>query len=301
MKTSQPAPLSQTLLITGMLTSAGAMAGGSYVDFSAEYLHDDNIGRAEADADQLSDNIALFSGALQIPQLLGERSGLLHVLRLEYDRHVDWDDLSVLTASAGTTLRYKPGAAYNSPWFEPSFNFALMQHQDSDIRDGTLLRAGLTVGSNLTDRLTARLGYRYDWRQAWDADVYDLGSHRLAGSVDFELTDRATLYGTLGWQTGEVVSTATPSPKVLNASEARAVDEALSERPDNAVRVGNYYQGERVAYRLDADSLTGELGLNVALTRKLALDLSALSFSAWGEGNNDYDGLQLRAGLLYRY
>lgn len=284
-----------------MLMAPTVEAASPYFDFAAEYLHDDNIGRAERDADQLGDDIGSFSATAQLPQTGGTNSGWLHSLRLAYDRHGDWEDLSALTATVATTFRYKPGTGFRSPWFEPNLSLSLMEHQDSDIRDGTLLRTGLTLGSNLTDRLVARIGYRYDWRQSWDGEVFDLDNHRASGSIDFELTDRATVYGVLGWQTGDLVSTSTPSPKVLNASEVRALDEALSQRAPGAQRAGNFFVGDRVAYRLGGDTLTGELGINVALTRKLAVDLSALHFDAWGEGDNDYDGLQVRAGLFYRY
>jgi len=279
----------------------GARGQSHYVDVSLDYMHDDNIGRAELDRDILEDNIVTLSGSLNMPRLLGSRAGLLNSLRLEYAAQTEWEDLSALTASAASTFRYQPGAAFSAPWYEAQLVAALMQHQDSDIRDGARLRLNLAVGSDFTDRLVGRVGYRYELRRAWEGEVFDLDNHRFSGSLDYGINDWVTLYGTLAWQTGEVVSTATPRPQVLNASEARHLDEALSERPLGAARVGNFFEGDRVAYRLDADALTGELGLNVALSRKLALDLSALHFQAYGDGDNDYDGLQLRAGLLYRF
>jgi hypothetical protein len=279
----------------------GARGQSHYADVSLDYLHDDNIGRAELDRDILEDNIVTLSGSLNMPRLLGSRAGLLNSLRLEYAAQTEWEDLSALTASAASTFRYQPGAAFSAPWYEAQLVAALMQHQDSDIRDGARLRLNLAVGSDFTDRLVGRAGYRYELRRAWEGEVFDLDNHRFSGSLDYGINDWVTLYGTFAWQTGEVVSTATPRPQVLNASEARHLDEALSERPPGAARVGNFFEGDRVAYRLDADTLTGELGLNVALSRKLALDFSALHFQAYGDGDNDYDGLQLRAGLLYRF
>lgn len=290
------------LLVLALVGSGpGARGQSRYVDVSLDYLHDDNIGRAELDRDTLEDNIVTLSGSLNMPRLLGSRAGLLNSLRLEYAAQAEWEDLSALTASAASTFRYQPGAAFSAPWYEAQLVAALMQHQDSDIRDGARLRLNLAVGSDFTDRLVGRVGYRYELRRAWEGEVFDLDSHRFSGSLDYGVNDWVTLYGTIAWQTGEVVSTATPRPQVLTASEARHLDEALSERPLGAARVGNFFEGDRVAYRLDADSLTGELGLNVALSRKLALDLSALHFQAYGDGDNDYDGLQLRAGILYRF
>ena len=282
-------------------SSNGARAQSRYVDVSLDYLHDDNIGRAELEGDVLEDNIVTLSGSLNMPRLLGSRSGLLNSFRLEYAAQTEWEDLSALTASAASTFRYQPGAAFSAPWYEAQLVAALTQHHDSDIRDGGRLRLNLAVGSDFTDRLVGRLGYRYELRRAWEGEVFDLDNHRFSGSLDYGVNDWVTLYGTFAWQTGEVVSTATPRPQVLNASEARHLDEALSERPLGAARVGNFFEGDRVAYRLDADTITGELGLNVALSRKLALDLSALHFQAYGDGDNDYDGLQLRAGILYRF
>lgn len=287
------------LALFGSITESAAQ--GSYVDIALEYLYDDNIGRAEVDDDILDDNIIALSGSFNLPQVLNARAGLLHTLRLEYAGNAEWEDLSAFTASAASTFRFRPGAAFSAPWYEAQLAAALLQHRDSDIRDGGQIRLNLSVGSNLTDRLVGRVGYRYELRRAWEDEVFDLDNHRFSGNVDYGVNERVTLYGTLAWQTGEVVSTATPRPQVLNASEARHLDDALSERPVGAIRVGNFFQGERVAYRLDADTLTGEVGLNLALSQKLALDLSALHFRAYGDGDNDYDGLQLRAGLFYRF
>ena len=288
-----------------VLSSFGATskpaAQNSYVDVALDYLYDDNIGRAEADSDILDDNIIALSGSFNLPQVLNARAGLLHTLRLEYAGNTDWEDLSAFTASAASTFRFRPGAAFSAPWYEAQLAAALLQHRDSDIRDGAQVRVNLALGSNLTDRLIGRIGYRYELRRAWEEDVFDLDSHRFSGNVDYVINERVTLYGTLAWQTGEVVSTSTPRPQMLNASEARHLDEALSERASSLIPVGNFFLGDRVAYRIDADTLTGEIGLNLALSQKLAMDFSALHFRAYGDGDNDYDGLQLRAGLLYRF
>lgn len=290
------------LLVLASLGAGGDAAGQSrYVDVSLDYLHDDNVGRAEVDADILEDDIVALSGSLNVPQLLDSRSGLLHSLRLEYAAHTQWEDLSALAVSAASTFRYQPGASFSAPWYEAQLVAALLQHRDSDIRDGAQLSLNLAVGSNFTDRLVGRMGYRYELRRAWDEDVFDLDNHRFSGNLDYDVSERVTVYGTLAWQTGEVVSTATPRPQVLNASETWHLDEALSERPAAAIPVGGFYPGERFAYRIDADTLTGELGINLAMSQKLALDFSALHYRAYGEGDNDYDGLLLRAGLLYRF
>ncbi|MFO1434882.1 MAG: hypothetical protein U1F34_00360 [Gammaproteobacteria bacterium] len=296
-------PLHRRLCVFPLLCCVlpAVLAQPGYLDVGADYLYESNIGRAEHSHDVLSDNIAAFSAAYNLPYPLGERSGLLNTARLDYARHADQEDLSEFDASLGSQWRYKPGAAFTAPWLEASARAAVMQFQDSDIRDGASLRVGADIGRNFTDRLIARIGYRYEWRHAWDADVFNLSNHRLAGSFDLTLSDRLALYGSVGWQIGDLVSTATPSPAILNISEARALDTALSDRAPGALRVGNYYQGDRVAYRLEGQTLTGEIGINYALSRTLALDLSVLRFDAAGDGDNDYHGYQARAGLLYRF
>jgi hypothetical protein len=199
--------------------------------------------------------------------------------------------LSHLTASAGATYRYKPSGGYAGTWYEGNLTGVLLQHQDSDLRDGGIVGFSVSAGRNFTDRIIGRVAYRYEIRRGWGEDVFDTDNHRFSGNLDYRLTERLTFYGTFAWQTGEVVSTATPSPKVLGASEARAPDEALS----------NGTGLQRVAYRLDAESFTGELGMNIALKRNVAMDISALHFRAYGEDDNDYNGLILRGGLLYRF
>ncbi|MCG3201425.1 MAG: hypothetical protein NFCOHLIN_01293 [Gammaproteobacteria bacterium] len=297
----RPATAAVLLVLASLGAGSDAAAQSHYFDASLDFLHDDNVGRAEVDEDVLEDNIIALSGSLNVPQVLDSRSGLLHSLRLEYAAHTEWDDLSALTASAASTFRYQPGASFSAPWYEAQLVAALLQYRDSDIRDGAQLHLNLALGRNFTDRLVGRVSYRYELRRAWEGDVFDLDNHRFSGNLDYDIGERMTLYGTLAWQTGEVVSTATPRPQVLNASETWRLDEALSERPIAAIPVGGFYPGDRFAYRLDADTLTGELGINFAMSQSLALDLSALHFRAYGEGDNDYDGLLLRAGLLYRF
>ena len=76
----------------------------------------------------------------------------------------------------------------------------------------------LSLGSRLTDRLQIRTGYRYSVRRAWSNGVFDNEDHRLYASADWQAADRLLLYATVGWQTGEVVSTSRMDP----AMSARA-------------------------------------------------------------------------------
>ena len=147
------------------------------------------------------------------------------------------------------------------------------------------------ISRKLTDQMEIRGGYQYSARRAWNGDVFDNDDHRLYAHLDWRLTDRHTLYSTLGWQTGDVVSTATQDKNILDVSTAASPDHALSyaNRPP------------RIAYRIDADILSSEVGFNYAFTASLAFDLSARYLHADGSGDHAYDDTKILAGLLYRF
>lgn len=88
-------------------------------------------------------------------------------------------------------------------------------------------------------------------------------------------------------QDGEVVSTATPFPQMLNAATAVTFD--------------TLFGAQTVAYRIPALTKIVTLDLNRAL---LAAGTGYFGFEyqdSRGNGNIDYDVLNIRAGFIYSF
>jgi hypothetical protein len=279
------------ILSAGSLHCTSTKAAQPYYDAEFSVDHDTNIGNAERGVDKLDDNILIFGVAASQPYPVTPRSGLLFSGSASYRRYTRWEDLSHWALGGKFIYRLKPGAAYDAEWFELTAGATLLQHQRSSLRDGGIVFVDLATGRKLTDQLEVRGGYQYSVRRAWNDDVFDNDDHRFYAHFDWRLADRHTLYGTLAWQTGDVVSTATQDVDFLAVSTAASPDHALSSENHPA----------RIAYRIGADTLSSELGFNYAFTASLAFDLSARYLHADGDGNQKYNDTRILAGLLYRF
>jgi hypothetical protein len=273
-----------------LLLPAPARAQG-YVDAEFSVDHDSNISNASHGGDELDDNILIFGLSANRPQPLTARSGLLLTGRAEYDRYTLWEDLSHFSIGGKIAWRYQPGTSYDAIWYEISSGATLLKHQDSRLRDGGIVFADLSLGSRVTDRLQLRAGYRYRLRRSWDGNVFDNEGHRVYASGDWQAADRLLFYATAGWQTGDAVSTSRQDPAIGALATAMAADWAL----------GTWKGLPRVAYRIDADTVTGEFGFNYEIRAGLALDVSARYLHTDGPSKLSYDGLRILGGLLYRF
>lgn len=290
-RTSAAKAFLTTAMVAYLVAAPFTAVAEDYFDAEFSVDHDSNISNASHRGDVVDDNILIFGLSANRPQILTPRSGLLLTGRVEYDRYTLWEDLSHLSVDGKLAWRYQPGTAFNSIWYEAAAGAALLQHQDSALRDGGKAFIDLSLGSRLTDRLQVRTGYRYSLRRAWSNTVFDDDDHRLYASGDWQAADRLLLYATVGWQTGDVVSTSRMDPAINALASARGPDPAL----------GTWNGMPRIAYRIDADSVTGELGFNYAIRADLALDVSARYLNTDGPSNLSYDGLRVLGGLLYRF
>ena len=275
--------------LCAMLATAPSYAVTRYYDTELSYVHEDNLGRAAASRDAVDDDFLLARGSANWLVPLTASSGVLASVASEYQRLARWQDLSRGALSGQLSYRYKPASAFNAPWFEASAFGTVRQFQDSTLRDGGRLDFDAALGSSLSDSIEVRLAYRYSLERAWHEAVFDGEQQRVSGTVNWRI-ENVTCYGTLGWQRGDTVSSAAGSALLERKARAHAVDSALSD--------GRH---RRIAYRVDADTLTGMLGFNYPLARGLALDVAALYFDADSETGAHYRGYRVTAGVLYRF
>ena len=163
------------------------------------------------------------------------------------------------------------------------------------MRDGGQIYVDLGLGKSLTDRLQLRGGYHFALRRAWNSDIYDTESHRVYVNIDWKLAERLNLYGNLGWQYGDIVSTVLIRPGGIYGGSGPG---AIPLESDPALSEGNQRRG---AYTTDAHTAIGTLGLNYAFTQKLALDASVRYVTSDASGPISYQGYRFLCGLLYRF
>ena len=266
-----------------------AYAENLIFDSELAYAHEDNVGRAARAVDAADDDIASARVATTWLKPLTETAGLSATGAAEYQRFLTWSDLSHWQFSGQLAYRYKPNPAFDAVWYELELAGAIREFAASRIRDGARLTAGAALGRDLTAQLQLRVGYRYTADRAWHQAVFDTDLHRFYLNGEWR-RGRATWYGGAGWQTGDTQSTAADNDRIEAVASADAPDPALSttSRP-------------RIAYRLDADTITTTLGCNFALQPNLALDVAALYFDADSATGAHYVGYRVSVRVLYRF
>lgn len=263
-----------------------AMAGVVLLDVDLGYRFDDNLNRGETTRDQLSDQAIEAGFSAGYSQMLTPNSGIRLTGNLRLVDQDRYDDLSHLVTGVDLRYRIQPVAAYTAPWIQLAAGYEHQRFRDSEIRDGDLMQAELTLGKRFTDRIGTRAGYRREWRDARDTEVFEWQRRALFLGLDYRLDGDATLYLDLSRLDGELVFTATPNPRYRRHAKAISDDPAF---------------GARRAYRLESRASQFELGFNLPLGASSALDIGVRYFDAEAEGGTTYEDTQLSASWRYRF
>jgi hypothetical protein len=276
-------------LVLAAIVPAHAAEGWRY-GLTGDVVHDDNATRGLYDGKK-SDNIAVVEGSATRSWLLSPNSGTLFRAAARYSHFMDIDDISNLALIARGAWRYQPTRGYSAPWFELAGQAQVLQHADSELRDGTILTFEASVGSHITDRVRLSAGIGQDERSGDDTGVYDLSNTRFWGSFDYRLGARNALYARFTHQTGDQVFNVIPALGL----GVWAPDPALT----------SVYGAPGNAYRVDATTQIIELGFNYPLLANQALDFSYTRISSKAEEGtaqgDKYNVNQVRATYLYRF
>jgi len=289
--------LAAGLLLAASLLPAQAAEGWRY-SVSGDAAYDDNVTRGLYDADIKGDTLLSVEGAAVRSLLLGERSGALFRAAARYTNYTTFSDLSNVALSGRAAWRYQPGGGFSSPIFEVAGALAWVKHADSVLRDGTLATLEASVGSHLTDRIRGGAGFGWDTRSGGDPGIpgqvaiYDLDNTRLWVSADWRFGLRNTLYARFTQVSGDQVFN---SVTVSGLSGAWATDPALEKELGATVN----------SYRVDASTQIYEIGVNLPLSGRHALDFTYYGYTSKAEEGpyegNKYTGSIYRATYLYRF
>ena len=282
-----------------MPATTPAFAAKPYFDLAVDLGHEENLLRAEASSDRLDDTRLDLSAAVGYPVLLGEHSGIYFRGAVEHSEYQSYHGFDNLRLSGSATWRYKPDLSFSAPWFSVGLKLAEWEFDESELRDSHVWELEAMAGKRFTDRISGRLGAAYRERHATtdqlgliaNERLFDMTNRRWFAGLDYQL-GRLTWYGQYSYQTGDVVSTAVPTRKVVLASEEIQFDDAA---PRSAA--GRY----RFGYRLDADTRLLDLGLNIAVSRTSAVDVALQYADVEAVGGNVYDNLALHVAYMRRF
>ncbi|MEM7405025.1 MAG: hypothetical protein AAF458_07010 [Pseudomonadota bacterium] len=231
-------------------------------------------------------------------QLVADGVGLELAGEAGYEHNLRYSDLSNGTLDAVIRGYFKPFVGFSVPRLEVGARGGLRQYRDSDLRDGMAGSLDLTLASRLTERLSVRAGYIYDWRRASSARVFDLDGQSLFAAGIWRPSKRLVLYTRYRFRVGDTVSAATPSASIMRVAKAVAADNAFG--PLSLPAAVNQTR-QRFAYRIDATRHDASLGLGYVINRQLALDVGGKFRASNGDGGDDYRGFALQAGITYRF
>lgn len=276
-----------------LLAASASHAESTRFGADVELLHDTNVNRAPTSSEEQSDTILSAEGHATRSYLLSYRSGLILRGGVRFTGHTEYSDLSHLAVLGRIAYRYQPNPGYTGAWIELAGSAEARRHSDSGLRDGYLANAAASVGKHVTDRVRLGGGVGYEKRSS-DSVVYDTTNTRYWGTIDYRITPRATLYGSVTLLDGDqVFNTASPTFQGLLATYSKAIE------ADPALASGGAVP---LAYRMEAQTRIYELGLNVPLKGGQAIDVSASLFDTKADGSGQtYGGAMLRAVYMHRF
>jgi len=251
------------LCVLALLATPLAAHAASPLGLSAEagLSADDNVGRASDKwgDDRRSDRIwnAGLSASLPVPLSEHTRVALLGFAGEE--KYASYDKLTHTYYGVQGEFQYRASGEFGAPTYGVVLRSAGEQYK-SDLRDGYRYAAGLTVRKLLTDRISsfASLSYlRRDGRSA----VFDTREISARFNLDYSLSRTGTLYLSGDLRHGDAVSSGRAALAYIDVAKAIVADDAFES--------AGFY-----AYKVNANTLIGTLGYNVAFGAGHAIDLS---------------------------
>lgn len=264
---------------------------------SAGLMLDDNITRAQYERD-IYDDRAWFvgvSGDYALP--VTDRSRTQFTATIESWLYQD-TNLGHEIISLQADYIFQPGSGYTAPWYSLHVLLGLNIH-DNEYRDGHFNELGLTMGKRLTDATSLRAGISrqqtstddkyFTQNSAQTYSNFSLASTRIYGNLDFKLGEN-TVYSTLAYSTGDILSTNTPPHPATLANTPWINEDAVFPGLTNSW-----------TYKLDADTWSLRLGYVYALASNQSLDANIMRYQSSAYGGNDYDGMIASIAYFYRF
>ncbi|RDH82982.1 MAG: hypothetical protein DIZ80_12015 [endosymbiont of Galathealinum brachiosum] len=261
------------------------------IRLDASLSYDDNLNRSPTDTTAIESAFATAVAGYNISYPMNTRNFIDYRLLAKYEGYQDTDGLNNAEISAGVTYHYKPVAGFLKAMYIFKGDIHVTDFE-TDIRDRTAYEASAMVSFWVTNTLSFRSGLTARKRDS-DSRVFDTKDYRVFFNADLMLSRHSTLYTTLNFLTGDLVSTIP-----LDDSDNEVLDVV---RQAEVIEFDPTFGDNMIAYKLDADIAALTLGYNYVLGKKQSLDLSARYAVGQSDYDVDYDALFFNISYLVSF
>ncbi|MEM7206603.1 MAG: hypothetical protein AAF434_02150 [Pseudomonadota bacterium] len=278
--------LTTASLLAFVSVNVHALGLGYGGDVTVRY--DDNVTRGKYSPDIEEDVISSALGRIEYADQVNTTSGVIYSASVEAEKYAEFDELDNVNVRGSISYKLHLGYGFFSP--RVSLNAAVNSRSFvNEQRSGTGTELGASLTARVSEKLLLTGGLRIRSFSA-DSDVFSLDDNSAFINADFQITPRIAAYSTLRLIQGDVVSTAQPTLKIINASDEIEPDDAFGGFATN-----------RFVYRLDADTTTLVIGGNYALDNKSSIDASLLYIDSQASGGIYYKRTIYRVSYLRRF
>ncbi|MFT6436210.1 MAG: hypothetical protein ACJAVI_004269 [Candidatus Azotimanducaceae bacterium] len=275
-------------------------------ELEVEWLHDvditaainNNVGQTLREEDKVESASLGVNYSLLSNIEMGNRQAVTLKLFLESERLEQLEDLSSETVGLQFVYRWQRTLGYLAPYYQLNTSIQLDKY-GVEQRDSTVSRTQFFVTKRLADNLSVVAGAEHFQRDS-DGSVFDMKHDRLFLSLDFVVTPFTTFYGSYGFRKGDISSTAriaecngTPVLSIF-----RFITYAEERERDMAFEADQC--GSWSTYRLDAETHSVALGINMGFGKSSALDFSVGYADAGAQGDISYQSTIFRISYLVR-
>jgi hypothetical protein len=226
---------------------------------SGTVTFDDNLTRANDQADKLADTIYTFSASDTFTKVLAKRHLLSLVAFADSYTYQNHTGLNELSAGLQAEYDFSANAAFGTPTYG-FFARGAFDNYNSDLRNGTHHTFGVDYHKTLTDSINLYSTITDNTRTANSA-VFNMHDDSALVNFDYLIANDKTIYLTGEYRKGDVVSSGHPSISSVEISSWFANDDAFTS-------------AGLVAYKLKAVTNIYTLGYNLSFGPKDSIDIS---------------------------
>lgn len=273
-----------SILLFTQFSHAGA---DLFIDFETTPGFDDNVSRSAVDEDIEHAGFLTLAGTGGYELYQGRTGTLVGKILLEANKFSRFDGLSNIVAAGKLNYTFAFSSGFGAPWFSLDAEYGVAEFE-SFMRDSNILRATATMGTQLDDATSMRLGLSYKNRDA-ESSVFDTQNIAFFINFDWAIAKKHIVYITYKYDQGHAFSSAANPPLVV-------IDAAKSIVIEDDVFAG------KNTYRLDAVTQFVTLGYNTIVDLDSSFDVSARYLEAAADDVDlDYEGLSLRLSYFHRF
>lgn len=279
----------KSIVLVWLFLLAEAVHSGSevFVDFEATLGLDDNVTRAAENIDIEHDGFLTLAGTGGY-ELIEGRSGLLTgKILLEANKFFRFDGLSNAAAVGKLNYTFAFGSGFGVPWFSLDAEYGVIEFE-SFLRDSNVARAAATMGMQIDDATSMRLGFSFRDRDA-ESKVFDTQNTSFFVNLDWAVVKKHIVYATYKIQKGDTFSSSSNvGVEVIDASTPYIVNDDVFT--------------DKQTYKLDATIHFVTLGYNWIQDLHSSFDLSARYLESKAtDVDLEYEDLTVRLSYFRRF